>query len=482
MHNDIKQEADCNAVPLCVDLDGTLIKSDVLMESVLILIKENPLVVFLLPIWLWSGKANVKQRIADRVYIEVDKLPYNEDVLDFLRTQRSKGRRLVLATASHMLPARQIAEHLGIFDDVIATDAENKLKAETKARALERRFGAKGFDYMADSHHDLPVWNRSRRAILVNSDLGVQAAARKIVDIERVFPAQGPELRSYVKLLRMNQWLKSLLIFVPLIVSHSVIEPAAAGRAILAFVAFCFGASCVYIVNDLLDLSADRDHLSKRYRPLAAGDVPFERALVAALLLSAAAVGISLTLPLEFLLVLVTYIFVALAYSLRLKEIVLIDVVVLACLYTLRIIAGTAAISVRPSFWLLAFSMFIFFSLAMVKRYSELLSLENMGSAKLSGRGYVVNDKSALAMFGSASGFVAVLVMALYINSNEVTVLYDNPAILWLLCPLILYWISRVWLLGARGEMHEDPVVFALEDNVSRLVGVLALIVVVVAT
>jgi len=464
-------------LPLCVDLDGTLARTDVLVESIFALLKQNFIYILFLPLWLLKGKAYFKQQIADRVELDVEQLPYHDEFLDYLKQQKALGRRLILATASNLKYAEQIALHLGLFESVIASDKQNNLSGRRKCQRLIDAFGEGGFDYAGNAKVDLEVWHHAEGIILVAPEAGVQEQAEKLGRVKKVFHGPQAGLATYFKALRLHQWIKNLLIFVPLALSHQILDLALLAQAMLAFLAFGLCASSIYLLNDLLDLPADRRHPSKRDRPLAAGALPIKRGVLLIPMLLLIGFTIALALPFEFLLVLVLYFVVTLAYSLWFKQAALVDVLVLAALYTLRIIAGTAAAGVEYSFWLLAFAMFLFLSLALVKRYSELMAQPEDNDQFLHGRGYRVGDLDILSQFGSSSGYLAVLVLAFYINSSEIKLLYTYPEAIWMLCPILLYWISRVWLLARRGEMHEDPVVFAIQDVRSRWLALITLVI-----
>lgn len=456
------------SIPLCIDLDGTLLNSDLLLESALAQVKQAPLSVLNWPRWLMGGKANLKAEIAERVELDIATLPYNPELLAFLREQKEQGRTLVLVTAAHRQFAEPIAEHLGLFDDVLATDGDRNLAGPHKAETLVERYGERGFDYAGNSAVDLAVWKHARRAIVVNASSSVAQQASVVCEVERVF-AQGESPRQHwVKELRLYQWLKNVLIFVPLAAGHAWDQPDKLLLALLAFFSFGLCASSVYLLNDLLDLAADRRHSRKCRRPFAAGKLSIAHGIAAIPLLLITAFGLSLLITPEFIAVLATYYVFTLAYSLRLKRALMLDAIVLAGLYTLRIIAGAAAVQIMPSFWLLAFSMFLFLSLAMVKRYAELWTLRERGELSAQGRGYHVDDLGVLQSLGSAAGYLAVMVLALYVNTETSRELYGQPMVIWLLCPVLLYWISRVWLVTHRGEMHDDPILFALTDPQSR--------------
>ena len=458
-------------IPLCIDLDGTLLNSDLLLEAAFAQLKQAPLAVLNWPRWLAAGKARLKAEIAARVELDIATLPYNRELLAFLHEQKAQGRTLVLVTASHRQFADRVAAHLNLFDAVLATDGDRNLAGPHKAEVLVERYGERGFDYAGNAAVDLAVWRHARRAIVVNAKPPLADQARAVCEVERVFAPDGSAWRPWSRALRLHQWLKNVLIFVPLVAGHAWDQPDTLLLALLAFLSFGLCASSVYLLNDLLDLNADRRHPRKCRRPFAAGQLPIAQGVVAIPLLLIAAFGLSLLInPPWFSAVLATYYLFTLAYSLRLKRALMLDVVVLAGLYTLRIIAGAAAAAIEPSFWLLAFSMFLFLSLALVKRYAELWTLREQGDLSASGRGYHVNDLGLLQNLGGAAGYLAVLVLALYINSETSRTLYGQPMMIWLLCPALLYWISRVWLITHRGEMHDDPIIFALTDAHSRYV------------
>lgn len=453
---------------MCVDLDGTLLKSDLLYESLLALLSRNPLYVFLLPLWLLRGKAALKHEIACRTELDVETLPYDARVIKAL--QETSARPRVLCTASNSKFAHAIADHLGVFDAVIASDDAVNLAGHHKARVLRERFGDKAFDYMGNHAVDLHVWRSARQAWVVNGSDALARRAASACEVAEHFPGGNGRLATWIKAIRVHQWLKNLLVFVPLLASHRLFEPGTIIAALLAFFAFGLCASGVYVLNDLLDLPADRRHPRKCRRPFAAGELKLAHGLAAAPILTIAGFGVAaLTTPL-FVLALLVYYAMTLAYSLRLKRIVMVDVVLLAGLYTIRIIGGALAIGSQLSFWLLAFSMFIFLSLAVLKRYTELVDMLAAGKQVASGRGYGVDDLPLVQSLGTASGYIAVLVFALYINSPESLELYRRPEVLWLLCPMLLYWISRAWVIAHRGGMHDDPVVFAVTDRASQIV------------
>lgn len=463
-----------SAIPLCVDLDGTLISGDLLLESMLLLIKRNPLFLFLMPIWLLRGKAAFKAEIAKRVSLNPAALPYNERFFSWIAAQKLNGRPVWLCTASNHRLAKKIATHLGIFDGVICSSDTENMSGPLKARQLAEKFGPHMFDYCGNHLVDLDVWRVSQGAVIVNASPQLEQQAKSHTRILFSFPRQHRLLRPLLKALRPHQWVKNMLLFVPLAAAHRAGDPGLLVNAMLAFVAFGLCASSVYLLNDMLDLEADRLHLRKRHRPFAAGHLSLLAGFVLAPALLAAAIALALQLPRDFLIVLLCYYALTLAYSFGVKRIVLADTIALAGLYTIRIVAGAAAVGVPLSFWLLLFSIFLFLSLALVKRYAELDTMQRQGKLNAAGRGYLVEDLSIINSMGAASGYLCVIILALYINSPDVEVLYSHPQVIWFLCVLLLYWISRVWLRAHRGTMEDDPLVFALKDPVSLVVGLLA--------
>jgi 4-hydroxybenzoate polyprenyltransferase len=462
-----------SSAPLCIDLDGSLLATDLLHESLLWALKKAPWLLGACVFWLLRGRSHLKEQLASRVVLDVARLPYRKEVVDFLRGEHSRGRPLVLATASPMRLARQVADHIGIFDEVIATTAQRNLKGQTKAAELAQRYGRGGFDYLGDDAADLSVWEQAANAYVVNRSTRVTEKLQRQGRVKRVFgvDSAAQRLAAGVKALRPHQWAKNLLLLVPLIAMHRVHDPLLLRAALTAFIAFCLVASATYVVNDLLDIEADRAHPRKSKRPFASGELSILQGMALAVILMAAGAALAASLPIEFQASLTAYVSVTVAYSLRLKRMAAVDVVCLAALYTLRIIAGGFAVSAPVSFWLLAFAMFLFFSLAMVKRYAELVSLGSDTDGHAPGRAYVHIDALVVLAMGTASGVMSIFVLALYINGDTVKVLYAQPDVLWLLCPLLLYWISRIWLLVARGRIHDDPVLFAVGDLTSYAVG-----------
>ena len=466
------------SVPLAVDVDGTLLRTDLLHEAALQFVARHPIETPKLLGWAAGGKANLKSQLADRVDPVIETLPLRTETLDLIRRAQAEGRPVFLASASDHRYVSALAERIGGIAGVFATTPDTNLAGAAKARALVDAFGDGGFDYAGDMPVDIAVWGSARRQIVIAHNRRFEGRVR------RAFPAAEviarPRPRRHIKALRVHQWAKNALIFLPLVAGHQLrIESIAA--TMLAFACFCMAASSAYILNDLLDLPGDRDHPRKRNRPFAAGDVPVTHGLALSLLLMGAALGCALLLPDRFLVVLLSYVAATLAYSFVLKRKAIVDVIVLGGLYTIRVFAGLAAVGAKTSPWLLMFSLFLFLSLAILKRCAELVQRREAGKGDTVGRGYRIDDAAALFPLAAAAGYGAVLVFTLYMASPEVMELYRHPHRLWLLCPLLLYWISRVLILAHRNELHDDPVVFTLTDRVSWVTGGLVAAVIAVA-
>ncbi len=471
--------------PLVVDLDGTLISTDLLLETVVDVLRRSPWLVLLLPLWLMRGRAHLKRQLALRASMSPGDLPYREDVLAWARKERAGGRTVVLATASDEGLARRVAQHLGAFDDVLASDGQLNLKGAAKRRALVERYGEGGFDYAGDRRADLQIWSAARRAIVVSNDAGLIAEARRAAPQTQQIRVAPLRPAAFLGALRVQQWPKNLLVLVPLLTAHRVGDAPSVAAAALGFLSFCLVASAIYIANDVLDLASDRAHPLKRRRPFAAGELGLGWALALVPLLLAGSLALAWRTGAGLAAVVAGYALLGFAYSLWLKRLALVDVLVVAALYSLRIFGGAVAIDVPLSDWLLGFSMFIFISVALAKRHAELRRNRDEGSVagtRVPGRGYRTSDLPFIGTLGAATGLMSVAIFALYITGADVTVLYAHPQVLWADAALILYWIARIWLLAQRGELGEDPLSFALRDPASYVVGALMVLVVYAAT
>jgi len=458
------------SIPLVVDLDGTIIRTDTLHESLLALIHDHPRKLLRLLTCFRHGKAYFKQQVAQSAQLDVASLPLNLELVNWLRDQQATGRYIIMATGADASIANQIARRIAVFDEIISSDGALNLSGGNKAATLQERFGADGFDYVGNSRKDLAVWQHARHAIVVNAARGVAKRASALCEVMRVFPAPDRDPRTWLHMLRAHQWLKNLLLFVPVAAAHQV-TGAKMLQLVMAFIAFSACASAVYLGNDLLDLQSDRLHPRKKHRPFASGRMPLWVGALLAPLLLVVAIALAAVVGTAFLAWLIVYFTTTCAYSLGLKRAAIIDCLVLAMLYTVRVIAGAAASTTPLSFWLLAFAIFLFLSLAFVKRYAELQSQLLEGSNEAHGRGYSTSDAPIVQLLGVTSGFSAVLVLALYLNSTSVQALYRSPQLVWGTVPVLLYWVSWVWLKAHRGEMHDDPLVFALRERASLIAG-----------
>lgn len=467
--------------PLCVDLDGTLIGADLLFESLVRCLRNHPLLCLLYPFWLLRGKAYFKRQLALRQTVDPATLPYNNEFVDWLRQERKRGRSLILCTASDELLARNIADHLGLFDEVIGSDGVRNVSGARKSRLLTERFGSGGFDYAGNSKTDIAVWRSCGAAVVVNASAQVIESSKHVASVERIFPRTSKKT-AIVRVLRPHQWLKNLLIFVPMVTGHKIFQLHLLERSALMFVAFCLCASGAYMLNDLIDLDADRLHPTKRKRPFASGAVPLAAGLILAPILPLAGFLIVSFLGLLPLIVLAAYVAGTLVYSWYFKRKALLDVFALSGLYALRVAAGHVSTGIAYSPWLFSFCMFTFLSLACGKRVSELRNVAAQHQIWAAGRAYHTGDILQLNIFGVSCGFVASLILTLYISSPAVAPLYRQPLLLWSLCPLYLYWINRIWLFAARGTLNEDPLIFAARDRVTYFTVAVAGIVIALAT
>jgi 4-hydroxybenzoate polyprenyltransferase len=462
---------------IAVDLDGTLTLTDTLHESVLTLARNKPYLLLFLPFWLFKGIAHLKQKVAEHSELDVTTLPYNQPLIDWLKEEKLRGKKIVLCTAANEKIAKAVVSNFDLFDAFIASDSKTNLKSARKRDALEERYGVEGYDYAGNCNDDLEVWADASNAVVVHASENVLKKASTLTSVTQVFRSEQVGIAVWLKAIRIHQWLKNLLLFVPLLAAHQIGNAQSLGLLIIAFFSFSLCASSVYITNDLLDLESDRRHPRKRFRPFASANLSVLHGVIAAPLLVAASFLLGTVVGVDFLFVLLIYLFLTATYSFSLKRLVLVDCLTLATLYTMRIIAGAAAVSVSLSFWLLAFSIFIFLSLALVKRYAELLVQSQEGKNSVHGRGYLVTDAPLLQALGVSSGYISTLVIALYLRSENVMSLYAEPLAIWLLIPILLFWVSWVWLKSSRGEMHDDPIVFAAKDKTSLSVAAITALV-----
>ena len=473
MHQAISnlESTTANLRPLCVDLDGTLVKSDTLVDSLLVLLRTRPALLLALPGRLLHGKAAFKAFVTQSISLDVAHLPYNHQLLYFLRQERARGRQIYLATGADIAIANRVAAHLGIFTGVLGSDGATNLTGNKKLLSLRGLLGSASFDYIGNDTPDLLLLAQAAEPMVANPSLRLRLRLwERGIRPAREFSERSHPLSSLLKAMRLHQWSKNLLIFLPLLLAHGL----TIGRLFTAFEAFCcfsLAASATYIINDLLDIEADRRHPQKRLRPFASGDLSAFMGLgIVAVFLLLALSGARL-LPPAFNAWLLLYLAATLAYSLYLKRVVLVDVLMLSGLYILRLLAGSAATQTPVSHWLAGFSMFLFLSLAIVKRFAELENLRASSSQPSNSRSYLLTDLDQLRSFGTASAYASVVVFAIYISGLDVIKLYRHPRLLWLIVPLMILWLNRVWLLASRGQLDEDPVAFALTDRMSLLIG-----------
>jgi 4-hydroxybenzoate polyprenyltransferase len=469
--------------PICVDLDGTLIAGDLFIESLIAVVRERFYLVFLFPIWLLAGIANFKDKIAGYHSPRAELLPYNRELLDFLVRKKSEGHLLYLTTAASGIHAGSVAAYLGIFDGVLASTADRNLKGLGKLDAIVQMLGPEGFFYAGNSRADLPIWRRAVGIIAVNTPPAVQREVEKgSVPITAVFRGRDSKWSAALRTLRPYQWVKNTLVFVPLLLAHQAMRWEKLEAAAIAFLAFSLCASSLYVLNDLLDLQADRSHPRKQSRSFACGALSIPHGLLLIAIMAVCTIVLTSLLPVAAQLVLALYAAVSLAYSARLKQFLFLDTIVLAFLYSLRLLVGGRATGIQISVWTLAFAIFFFLGLALLKRLTELVSMKDSSPDSGSRRAYAPSDIAPLNSFASSALYVSVLITLLYINSPDVAKLYRRPEALWFMSLPLLYWIGRMLMLANRGLMTDDPIVFAFKDPTSYLVGLAILICALLAT
>lgn len=454
-------------VPLYVDLDGTLIRTDMLWETLLVAIRVAPWILVLIPFWLLRGRAYLKHRLAILAHIEPESLPYNLVLLKYLRCQQKAGRPIYLATASNIGIAQAVARHLQLFGAVIASDENANKSGSAKLDAIREHARCASFAYAGNSWDDWPLFKAADHVILVNTSSRLKKEVLAKCRVAGSFMDRQERFRALVETMRPHQWAKNILLFIPMLTSHYWADFSRVLALGKAFLSFSLMASCVYFINDMLDTQSDRTHPTKCKRAFASGRLSYSHGVGFAAALAAIAALLAINVSTHFALALLLYLALTVIYSVWLKRVVLLDVLMLATLYTLRVIAGASVIQVTLTFWLLAFSVLLFFGLATLKRCAELSILQQKGITASAGRDYQVVDMGVLKMMGLASCYLAVLVSGLYFNSPDVSRLYMSPHALWFVCPLLLYWVSRMWLLSDRGQMNEDPVLFAVRDKCS---------------
>ena len=468
-------------MPLVVDLDGTLLRTDLLHEATLRLFKQKPWLALLIPLWLLRGRAYLKRRVYEVVELDYTVLPLHQGFFSWLMSEKESGRHIVLATASDREMAKAAVAHLRVFDEVLGSDPQRNLKGRKKLEAITEYCGTE-FDYAGNSRADQVIWEASRQAILVNATKSVEVGARRHARVARVFTSPRDQWKAAISSLRPYQWVKNLLVFLPAFTSHEGIRSLVLARSAEAFLAFSLCASGTYIANDLFDLEEDRHHGRKKHRAFASGQCSIRTGIAIAGGCLLAGLGIAASTSSGLLVVTLFYICLTAAYSLYLKRLLLVDVLVLAVLYTTRVVAGHIVTSIPFSVWLSSFAFFLFLSLAFAKRAAELVKLSEGSRQSIPGRGYNVVDLQVITIAGICSGFLSSLVLALYINSDAVRLLYRRPVLLWGVVPLLLYYIGRVWIICMRGELHDDPIVYTAKTPSTYVLAAAVLIIVVAAT
>jgi len=451
---------------LFVDLDESLISTDILREQ---LIRS-----FALSPWgtlkiLFKGRfrpERVKAAITDKIDIDPKTLPYNAQVLALIHQVRKEGRPVVLATASHEKVAHKIAKFLGVFDAVLATTDTYNCKGKKKVALMQDFAQGRPFDYVGDSRADLAIFKEAQTPYIVG----------KLPYPERHQRIKRPGIfKPFLKAIRPHQWSKNALIFLPLLTSHNL-SWATVMTAIFGFICFSLAASAIYVINDMVDVEDDRHHPEKKNRPFAKGDLTIDEGIWLSLILLASTIILSYIWLPAGLWVLCSYISLTFLYSFSLKTQAVLDVFCLSTLYAIRVLYGQVINQIESSSWLLAFCVFFFLSLAFMKRTAEIEKTERKEQPLMNRRGYQTEDGFLLKTAGISSGLLSILVLTLYINSDKVTKLYGYPDFLWGAAYVLLYWKLRLWLIATRGNMNQDPVLFALKDPISYGTGILVIL------
>ncbi len=469
-------EVETQNIPLCVDLDYTLISTDILIEMVVTFIKKNPLNIFLLLFWYIKGKKYLKRRLLENVNISVEELPFRTEILSFLKTEKQKGKKLILVTASLNEIAKNVNNYLNFFDEVFGSNNQSNLKGKTKAKFLISHFGMKGFDYLGDSIFDFPIWRISNKSYCYSNSRIVSNNIKRLPNFAQNFAEKPTSVKDFFKLIRIHQWIKNFLVFVPLLLAHQFNFELGWTNSILAFFSISFLASSLYIFNDILDIQTDRKHPVKAKRPIASGKISAYTGGAIAFLLLVVSVFISIIIDLNFALVLALYAFINVTYSLFFKQIPLLDIFILSSLYVIRLYAGSIASQIPISNWLLAFSMFFFLSLAALKRFTELLLVPTNELQNIN-RPYNSDSSSLIQILGISSSFASVIIFILYINSEKVFQLYKTPELLWFLAFLLLIWNLNLWHLANKRKADFDPIWTSLKNPLSLILAILSIFV-----
>lgn len=466
-------------MPVYVDMDGTLVKTDIAQELMLQCFKKTSLFAQLLSL-SFSGRSNIKRFLAVNTEFAAERLPYNQELITYLKEQKTQGRKIILATASDKLIAEEVANHLGLFDSILASEPGNNLKGTNKLKAIQADSAEFGFEYIGDSKADYPIWKAADKSGFVNVSTKPELIVPDTNKHSIHLNDSNSSLAAFIKAIRPHQWAKNLLVFLPLFFAHIYSDAAALFAAGLTFLVFSLCASGIYLINDLLDIESDRAHSSKKKRPFAAATLrPVTGVMASFFLIALSLVACFLLLNIKVFLVLVIYMAITNLYSFYLKNYSTIDVITLTVLYTIRIVAGAMAVDVVLSPWLFNFSLFFFLSLAYMKRYIEVARYAREG--RLSGRNYNADETNIIMMMGIVNGGIAIFTLTMYLNDSFVLATYLSPHLLWLICPLLLFWIYRAWMWAKRDKIDDDPVVFAIKDRVSLITAMLVALLFVVS-
>lgn len=464
-------------VPLCVDLDGTLVRTNTLAETIVGVVRLKPSILWRIPFWALQGQARLWTELTHIFRPDASILPYSKPVADLIRKEAANGRTVVLATGAHESVARDVATQFGLFSAVLATRGGEHLTGKAKAEALVSRFGTRGFDYVGDSHTDMAVFRHCRMAYVASTSRSLPSRLKResIPNVRISTHLESPGRSGLLAALRPRQWAKNLLVFLPVLLSHRFAEVGLLLNSALAFALMCMISSAAYIFNDIGDVEADRRHPDKRHRPFARGATSIRLAMPVAVVLAVSSIAAGWFVNPGVSLLLALYLAATTLYSVWLKKLLIVDMILLAAFYILRVFLGSAATGIRISAWTDLFCLFIFSGLAAVKRYAEVRNSAARSAGFIERRAYLPGDALPLMSIGTSCFVGAVIAFGLYLGSSEVRTLYRKPDLLWLACPILLGWACRLWILSHRGELHgEDPFAFSLGDRWSQVAALLA--------
>jgi len=462
-----------NQFPICVDLDGTLMRTDSFVEMLISFVRSNPFRLIKVAYFLISrGKGYTKSKLAENTGVSEKLLPFHSEFLKFLIDQKKQNRRLILTTGSSEIFAKKVSDHLGIFDQVIASTSKINMIGKKKLKAVHSLLGGKPFAYAGNSHQDIPLWLAAEEQFFVNTPARIKRKVLKKKNrLKQEFKSVPFSLSNFFKAIRIHQWTKNLLIFVPLITAHSF-DLDSFKICFLSFLAFGLCASSSYIFNDILDIQFDRLSKSKSARPFANGEFSIKFGVLLIILLFVGAIAFSTLVSINLGYLLLIYFLSSVLYSVYFKPFAIVDLIFLASFFTFRVFVGIVVLEVSFSIWLINFCFLTFFGLAACKRYTE---ISRNGKSKLPGRNYEFSDQTFLMNLGLASCFTALVIFLLFIDHLNLTDTYSNPQFLWGIFPILLFWFSRIWWLNVKDKLDEDPLIFAIRDIPSILVAVLCI-------